>query len=80
MAVLFNCTWCGKTMGSLPFKKVNDWTDGDVCKSCLAKKQATEDAFNGVIEKVKGRADRLMREAEPMIREAVQKIAEQPEE
>lgn len=77
MAVLFNCSWCGKTMGSLPFNKVNDWTDGDVCKSCLAKKKDTEEAFSNVIEKVKGKADRLMREAEPMISEAIKKIAEQ---
>lgn len=77
MAVLINCSWCGKTMGTTTIQGIRDWTDGDVCKSCLAKKDATFKAFEAVIEKTKGRADRLMRDAEPMISEAIKQIAEQ---
>ena len=77
MPVLINCSWCGKTMGSMPINKIRDWTEGEVCKSCLAKKAATEAAFNGVIDKIKGKADMLMREAEPMIKDAIAKIAQE---
>lgn len=77
MAVIINCSWCNKTMGSIELDRIKHWDKGEVCDECLAKKDQAINAFNGVVEKVKDKATRLEWDAKIMLEEEIKKIAQE---
>lgn len=76
MAVVINCGWCNKTMGTVKsLDKIKDWDQGELCQECQDKRAKVEKTFVGIVERTKRKAELLHEEAVNLLEKEVKAIA-----
>ena len=76
MAVVINCEWCNKTMGTVKsLAKAKDWDQGEVCQECQDKRAKVEKTFISIVERTKNKAELLREEAVNLLEKEVKAIA-----